>query len=107
LEISYVGKLVETGNIFDGSAIMVDGKGIPGRGNDVTVQFVLGKQPFGQFPPGWDVALVGMCSGERRRVIVPPAMGYGSKGVPKRGIPPDAALQYDITLVSVNGIATP
>jgi FK506-binding protein 2 len=107
LEISYVGKVVETGKLFDGSAIMVDGKGIPGRGNDVTIQFVLGKQPFGQFPPGWDVALVGMCSGERRRVIVPPAMGFGSKGVPKRGIPPDATLQYDITLVSVNGIAIP
>jgi FK506-binding protein 2 len=107
LEISYIGKVVETGKIFDGSAIMVDGKGIPGRGNDVTVQFVLGKQPFGQFPPGWDVALVGMCSGERRRVIVPPAMGYGSVGVPKRQIPPDATLQYDITLVSVNGIAIP
>jgi FK506-binding protein 2 len=107
LEISYVGKVVETGKLFDGSAIMVDGKGIPGRGNDVTLQFVLGKQPFGQFPPGWDVALVGMCSGERRRVIVPPAMGFGSKGVPKRKIPPDATLQYDITLVSVNGIAIP
>ena len=31
LEISYVGKVVETGDIFDGSAIMVNGKGVPGR----------------------------------------------------------------------------
>jgi hypothetical protein len=27
------------------------------RGNDVSTFFVLGKQPFGQFPPGWDVGL--------------------------------------------------
>lgn len=107
LEISYTGRIVETGALFDGSAIMVDGKGIPGRGNDVTMYFVLGKQPFGQFPPGWDIGLVGMCSGERRRLIIPSSIGFGSKGVPKRNIPPDSTLQYDITLVSVNGIATP
>ena len=52
LEISYVGSIYETGEIFDGSAVLIDGKGIPGRGNDVSLFFVLGKQPFGQFPPG-------------------------------------------------------
>jgi FK506-binding protein 2 len=107
LEISYKGTIVETGAVFDGSAIMINGKGIPGRGNDVSLYFVLGKQPFGQFPPGWDVGVVGMCSGERRRLVIPPAMAYGSIGVPKRGIPPDATLQYDITLLSINGISTP
>lgn len=107
LEISYLGTVVETGQVFDGSAIKVDGKAIPGRGNDVSLFFVLGKQPFGQFPPGFDVGLQGMCVGERRRVIVPPVLAYGSVGVPRRGIPPDATLQYDITLVSINGLATP
>jgi FKBP-type peptidyl-prolyl cis-trans isomerase len=107
LEISYIGKVMETGAIFDGSAILIDGKGIPGRGNDISIFFVLGKQPFGQFPPGWDVGLVGMCVGERRRLIVPPALGYGSTGVPRRNIPPDATLQYDVTLVSLNGLSTP
>jgi hypothetical protein len=57
LEISYVGFVLETGAVFDGSAIKIDGMGIPGRGNDVSIFFVLGKQPFGQFPPGWDVGL--------------------------------------------------
>ncbi len=28
------------------------GSGIPGRAGDVSLFFVLGKQPFGQFPPG-------------------------------------------------------
>ncbi|KAL3914566.1 MAG: hypothetical protein SGILL_006054, partial [Bacillariaceae sp.] len=107
LEISYVGRVLETGNIFDGSAVKINGEGIAGRGNDVSIFFVLGKQPFGQFPPGWDVGLVGMCVGERRRLTVPPALAYGSAGLPRRGIPPDSTLQYDVTLVSVNGLATP
>jgi FK506-binding protein 2 len=107
LEISYVGRVLETGNIFDGSAVKINGEGIAGRGNDVSIFFVLGKQPFGQFPPGWDVGLVGMCVGERRRLTVPPALAYGSAGLPRRGIPPDATLQYDVTLVSLNGLAMP
>ena len=107
LEISYLGTVVETGVVFDGSAIRINGEAIPGRGNDVSLFFVLNKQPFGQFPPGWDVGLNGMCVGERRRVIIPPVLAYGSVGVPRRGIPPDSTLQYDITLVSINGLAMP
>jgi len=57
MEISYVGSILETGVIFDGSAVKINGEGIPGRGNDVSIFFVLGKQPFGQFPPGWDVGM--------------------------------------------------
>ncbi len=107
LEISYIGRVLETGAIFDGSAVMINGEGIPGRANDVSLFFVLGKQPFGQFPPGFDVGLAGMCVGERRRLLVPPVLAYGSTGLPRRGIPPNATLQYDVTLVSLNGLATP
>lgn len=107
LEISYIGQVLETGSIFDGSAVKINDEGIPGRGNDMSVYLVLGKQPFGQFPPGWDVGLEGMCVGERRRLIIPPVLAYGATGVPRRGIPPNATLQYDVTLVSMNGLATP
>ncbi|EJK66587.1 hypothetical protein THAOC_12486 [Thalassiosira oceanica] len=107
VEISYLGQIVETGEIFDGSAVKINGNGIPGRGNDISVYFVLGKQPFGQFPPGWDVGLNGMCVGERRRLIIPPVLGFGAEGNPRRRIPPNATLQYDVTLVSLNGLATP
>ena len=31
LEISYIGRIVDTGEIFDGSAISINGKGVPGR----------------------------------------------------------------------------
>lgn len=57
LEISYVGTVLESGTVFDGSAVKVNGQGVPGRGNDVSIFFVLGKQPFGQFPPSFDVGL--------------------------------------------------
>jgi len=107
LEISYVGQMPETGAIFDGSAVKINGNTVPGRGNDISIYFVLGKQPFGQFPPGWDVGLEGMCVGERRRLTIPPVLAYGATGNPRRGIPPDATLQYDVTLVSLNGLATP
>lgn len=107
LEISYLGTVLETGQVFDGSAIKINGQAVPGRGDDVTLFFVLGKQPFGQFPPGWDTGLYGMCIGERRRLVLPPVLAYGSTGLPRRGIPPNATLQYDITLVSLNGLATP
>lgn len=107
LEISYVGRIQETNEIFDGSAVMINGNGIPGRGNDVSLFFVLGKQPFGQFPPAFDVGLTGICVGERRRVVVPPVLAYGSTGIPRRKIPPNATLVYDVTLISLNGLATP
>lgn len=107
LEISYIGKVLDTDQVFDGSAVKINGEGIPGRANDISIFFVLGKQPFGQFPPGWDVGLQGMCVGERRRLLVPPVLAYGSTGLPRRGIPPNATLQYDVTLVSINGLATP
>lgn len=111
LEISYTGSVVrndDTTVLFDGSTVNINGKGsVPGRGGDVSLFFVLGKQPSGQFPPGWDIGLQGMCVSERRRLILPPVLAYGSKGLPRRGIPPNATLQYDITLISINGIATP
>lgn len=110
LEISYTGSVLEEDGslrLFDGSAIKINGQGVPGRGNDVSLFFVLGKQPFGQFPPGWDVGLYGMCISERRRLVIPPVLAYGSQGLPRRGIPPDATLVYDVTLISINGLAIP
>jgi len=77
------------------------------RGNDVSLFFVLGKQPFGQFPPSWDIGLEGICVGERRRLTIPPVLAYGNKGLPRRNIPPNSTLQYDISLISINGLANP
>ena len=53
------------GTVFDGMQLAA-------RYADDSIQFVLGKQPAGQFPPSWDLGLVGMCVGERRQLDVPP-----------------------------------
>ena len=74
---------------------------------DDTIQFVLGRQPAGQFPPSWDVGLVGICVGERREIDVPPVLGFGPKGLPKRGVPPNARLIYDVEAVAINALSTP
>ena len=58
LEIRYTGRL-EDGTVFDGMELAE-------RFADDSIQFVLGKQPAGQFPPAWDVGLPGACIGERR-----------------------------------------
>ena len=68
---------------------------------------VLGQQPLGQFPAAWDPALGGACVGEVRRVSVPPVLGFGDKGAPKRNVPPYAMLDYTLQLVSINSNAQP
>jgi FKBP-type peptidyl-prolyl cis-trans isomerase FkpA len=66
----------------------------------------IGRGPFGPFAlgagaviRGWDQGLVGMKVGGKRRLIVPPALAYGSTG--SGTIPPNATLVFDIDLLSV------
>ena len=99
LEIRYTGRLAD-GTVFDGMQLAE-------RFMDDTIQFVLGRQPAGQFPPSWDVGLVGICVGERREIDVPPVLGFGPKGLPKRGVPPNARLIYDVEAVAINALSTP
>ena len=45
------------------------------------------------------MAVTGMKVGGVRRATVPPSLAYGSQG--NQAIPPNAALVFEITLVSV------
>jgi len=50
--------------------------------------------------PGWEEGVPGMRVGERRRLTIPPAMGYGELGNPPT-IPGNATLTFDIELIGI------
>uniref|UniRef100_A0A671Y0I3 peptidylprolyl isomerase n=1 Tax=Sparus aurata TaxID=8175 RepID=A0A671Y0I3_SPAAU len=53
---------------------------------------------MGYVIPGMDQALLGVCIGERRRVIIPPHLAYGEQGA-GNVIPPSAVLVFDIHVI--------
>ncbi|TRY54166.1 hypothetical protein DNTS_034841, partial [Danionella cerebrum] len=69
LNMHYTGKL-EDGTEFDSS--------IP-RNQPFT--FTLGT---GQVIKGWDQGLLGMCEGEKRKLVIPSELGYGDRGAPPK-----------------------
>ncbi|CAH2302598.1 peptidyl-prolyl cis-trans isomerase FKBP10 [Pelobates cultripes] len=50
---------------------------------------------------GMDQGLIGMCPGERRKIIVPPFLGYGEKGY-GTVIPPQSTLVFHVILIDVH-----
>ncbi|XP_008296724.1 peptidyl-prolyl cis-trans isomerase FKBP10-like [Stegastes partitus] len=53
---------------------------------------------MGYIIAGMDQALQGVCTGERRRVIIPPHLAYGEQGA-GNVIPPSAVLVFDIHVI--------
>jgi len=70
-----------------------------GRGEPLT--FRLGRE---QVIPGWDEGLVGMRTGGKRNLIVPPELAFGQRGNAK--IPPNSTLLFEVELVDISKVET-
>lgn len=86
VKLSFEGSLMN-GKVFDSTAI---------RRKAFNMQVGLGQR----VAPGFDEAVYDMRVGEIRRVYIPPDLGFGRRGMPA-GVPPNAALVYDIELLSL------
>ena len=86
VEVHYVGVSWSTGQQFDASW---------DRGD--TFKFKLGK---GQVIRGWDQGVAGMRVGGRRRLHIPPDLGYGQRGA-GGVIKPGETLVFVVDLVGV------
>lgn len=85
VRVHYTGRLVD-GTKFDSSVDRGDPFG-----------FMLGA---GEVIQGWDQGVAGMKVGGKRKLTIPPELGYGNRGFPG-AIPPGATLVFDVELVSV------
>lgn len=86
VQVYYEGRFKSNNKVFDS---LKTGAGF---------KFRLGS---GEVIKAWDVGCLGMKVGGRRRIIAPPHMAYGAKGVPP-SIPPNSTLVFEVELKSVN-----
>lgn len=87
--VNYIGTL-EDGTEFDNSYK----RGQPGKGDPIPV--TLGE---GQVIRGWEQGLLGMKVGEKRRLTIPPSLGYGANDYGP--IPGNSTLIFETEMVAI------
>jgi FKBP-type peptidyl-prolyl cis-trans isomerase len=85
VKVHYVGTLPD-GKEFDAS-----------KKHGQPFEFELGA---GRVIKGWDQGVAGMKVGGKRKLTVPPSLGYGARGAPPV-IPPNATLLFEVELLEV------
>lgn len=85
VSVHYVGTLTN-GTVFDSS-----------RQRGEPFDFVLGQK---RVIAGWEEGVLGMKIGEKRKLVIPPELGYGARGA-GGVIPPNATLTFEIELLGI------
>ena len=89
VQVDYTGAVAATGTVFQSSYDF---------GQSVAVTL---KEGPGGVIKGWVDGLVGAKEGGSRRLIIPASLAYGPTPPAGSGIPPNAALVFDITVQAV------
>ena len=91
--------------VKNGDTVLMHYTGTLENGTKFDSSYDHGGEPFetpigvGRVIKGWDEGVVGMKVGGKRKLIIPPSLGYGAQDMGT--IPPNSTLIFELELVSI------